>query len=260
VDHLFPRSRIAGLSRAQWERDTRLAAAVYQISRYSRRTLPWNELVDPATVEEAFARLRAAPGAANGTLLLSFHGAATPLAQEMFKRHCPDGAILGGERIKQDGAWALDSSGDALFAALNVLRSGGFVLMAPDGWQGQQTTQFSVLGATAPGGEGGAFLAHASRCSTAWYSFACAGQSFTPAIELGPATAPGETAAAYATRLHAFYVEKLADIFTGDPRNIELIGRWGRAFARAGVENRANSGKNTPPINRWGAARGKIQK
>jgi hypothetical protein len=110
------------------------------------------------------------------------------------------------------------------------------------------------------GGEGGAFLAHASRCSTAWYSFARAGQSFTPAIELGPATAPGETAAAYATRLHAFYVEKLADIFTGDPRNIELIGRWGRAFARAGVENRANSGKNTPPVNRWGAARGKIQK
>src|SRR6185312_9719453 len=88
-------------------------------------------------------------------------------------------------------------------------------------------------GATAAGRGGAAFLAHASGCNTAWYNFARDGRRFVPVIEPGPARADGESLAAFSQRLHDFFAMKVGDVFTGDPRNIMLFGRWAQCFALA---------------------------
>jgi hypothetical protein len=242
ADYLFTKSRCAGMSREQWENEIRLTTAIYQTLRASRRTLAWEQAVDVQALDEAFARLRSAPNASRGTLLLTFHGPFAPLVQELFKRRCQAGAILGGGREdrgevrmfdSRKGSWTFTKSGDALFEALNILRDGNLLLMAPDGWKGKRSEEFHVLGGTAAGRGGAAFLAHASGCNTAWYNFARDGGRFSPVIESGPARADGEYPAAFSQRLHDFFASRIEDVFTGDPRNIMLFGRWAQCFALA---------------------------
>jgi len=233
MKYLFARSRLSGLSREQWEKEARLAGALYTIMQQSRRAVQWEQIVDLTAVDAAFAALKSASNAPRGNLLLTFHGAATPVVQELYKRRCEVGVILGSEVINRQGIRTFGNSRDTLFAALNVLRDGGTVLMAPDGFRGQQSAQFNVLGVTTQGGGGAAFLAHTARCNTAWYNFVRDGDRFVPVIEAGPTRLDGETLAAFSDRLYEFYAKQVEAIFSGDPRNIELSGRWARAFASA---------------------------
>src|SRR5690348_4574203 len=46
ADYLFKKSRCAGISRKQWENEIRLTTAIYMSLRRSRKTLPWEQVVD----------------------------------------------------------------------------------------------------------------------------------------------------------------------------------------------------------------------
>jgi hypothetical protein len=95
-----------------------------------------------------------------------------------------------------------------------------------------------VLGAAAPVGAGAAFLGHTTRCNVAWYTIMRQDDRLVPVVAPGLAAQEGETLAAFTERLHAFYRTQIEACFTGDPRNIVLMGRWARCFAAAARQPR----------------------
>jgi lauroyl/myristoyl acyltransferase len=183
-------------------------------------------MIDPDAAEQVSNELLKNRPPSEGILLLTFHGSFFPAAVEAFLRRFKGTAFIGVGQARRNAR-------DATFSALNALRSGGRVLMSPDGFQGRQSAQFEVLGVTMPGGGGAAFLAYTCRCSTVWYTAVKRGDRFAPVIELGPTAREDEDPAEFSNRLHRFYAKKIEENFTGDPNNIVLLDRWAKRFAAA---------------------------
>jgi hypothetical protein len=225
LDYLYARRASSTLSRADWEAAVRDATAAFVMLRSPSRDVPWTKLLEPKTIDRALHKLAEEPNASRGTLLITFHGAFSKTGVRLFSRRAA-GIVLGVGQIRDDMR-------GTLFEALNALRDGRMVLMAPDGGRGRQTTHVNILGARVAIGDGVAFLAHASRCNTAWYTIMRQGDLLVPVIVPGPVAGDGETAAAFAERLHGFYAQQIEAVFTGDPRNLVLFGRWLKSFAAA---------------------------
>jgi hypothetical protein len=229
LDYVYDHRTSSELSRADWEVAVRDATAVSVMLRAPPRDFPWSKLVKPEAIDRALRRLAKAPNASRGTLLVTFHGAFSKIGARLFSRRAAGGLILGVGQIRDDAR-------STLFAALNALRDGRMVLMAPDGGHGRQTAHVKVLGTRAAVSDGAAFLAHASGCNTAWYTIIRQGDRLVPVIVPGPAARDGETVAAFSERLHDFYAQQIETVFTGDPCNLSLLRRWVRCFAGAARE------------------------
>jgi hypothetical protein len=184
-------------------------------------------------IDALLERLKSTAESSKGTLLVTFHGAFAPVAVELFRRRSAGGTTLAGGGILEEGEDAVTDFKDAMFTALNKLRDGGVVLMTPDGQKGRQENQLKLLDIDAPVGEGAAFLAFTSGCNTGWYTVVRDGDGFAPLFEPGPSRRSGEKLGEFSERFHEFYARQIESIFTGDPRNIVIFGRWAKLFAQA---------------------------
>lgn len=237
LDYLYARSRWANASRSEWEKAVRRACAMYRVLRRSRRLLPWDEMLGFSRIDALLDRLKSSPESPKGTLLVTFHGAFAPVAVELFRKRCAGAVTLAGGGVLREGMEAMADFKDAMFMALNALRDGDVVLMTPDGQKGRQEAPLKVLDVAGTIGEGAAFLAFTSGCNTGWYTVVREGDGFAPMFEPGPSRRSGEKFAEFSSRFHEFYARQIESIFTGDPRNIAIFGRWAKLFARAQKRN-----------------------
>jgi hypothetical protein len=228
LNYLFQKSRVQW-PRAEWQDAIREASATVAAMRVVRRNVNWESLMDVAAADEAFAR-RAIGSNAGGVLMLTFHGAFVVAAQQLLTTRCSNAAFLLPSQLMIGRTRKFDNPRDATFAALRLLQGGQVVLMAPDGPCGKQSWQLDIFGGSTWAGEGAAFLAHASKSNTAWYTVARRGERFAPVIEPGPTVAPNESLASFSKRLAKFYSSKVEEIFSGDPRNMSMMGHWNRRF------------------------------
>jgi hypothetical protein len=233
LDYLYARSRWANASRPEWEKAVRFACAMYRVLRRSRRLLPWDEMLGLSKIDALLGRLKSTAESPKGTLLVTFHGAFAPVAVELYRRRFAGAVTLAGGGVLQEGMEVTADFKDAMFTALNTLRDGGVVLMTPDGQKGRQEGRLKVLDVAGTIGGGAAFLAFTSGCNTGWYTVVRDGDRFAPVLELGPSRRSGEKFAEFSGRFHEFYARQIESIFTGDPRNIVIYGRWARLFAQA---------------------------
>jgi lauroyl/myristoyl acyltransferase len=225
LEFLRRNSRWQQLPRQQWERHVRVACAIDQISgRYfkTHQAEKLQRLVDLPAAAERFETLKSP----RGLLLLTFHGAFVIFARRLFAALAPDGHIMAKSKTVSS-----DDARGALFAALRKLQDGGALLVAPDGPHGKQTGKLGVFGKDSPAAEGPAYLAYASGCDIAWYTIVRERERFVPIIEPFPGRKTGEGLTAFRDRLCDFCSSQIETMFSGDPRNIVLRGRWSRIFA-----------------------------
>jgi hypothetical protein len=183
-------------------------------------------LIDEQSIRDYFDQLTSA----SGILLLTFHGGLITLRRKLFGTF-ERGLTFGLEAAK-------DPSGK-LFVAMRAIEDGQAVLIAPDGPFGKRSGTLNVLGMTTPAGEGGAFLAYATSCKTAWYSVEWEDRRLVPKLESGPRRQADESYSDFKNRLFSFCSEKIEASLTGDPRNIALRGgQWKRLVKQRVRETR----------------------
>jgi hypothetical protein len=239
LDYLYSKSRHAEMARDVWESDVRLAVAIDHRSRNFLRLAPREVVVDGLVDQEAAADVVRRLNRPSGTLALTFHGSFAGLARATFGRLFADGVMIAAE-----GAHGARDGGFALFAARQALLQGKTVLVSPEGGYGRQTGTIKVLDATRGVADGAPFLAHVTKCNTAWFSMIRTDTGFAPLAVEGPRHADGESFAAFRERFFAFYAEQLENSFTGDPRNLSLGPNWTRTF-RAMLAGRADKPQRT---------------
>jgi len=222
LDFLYANSKHNPLPpRDEWERHVRMSTALNRVMRIEDAD-SFDEFFDQETKDTAFDKVRSA----NGLLLLTYHGGFTGARKgflDAISNQIPL-TRLGKKSIVEDQR-------QALFKALRSLQDGEAVIMAPDGPRGKQFEPPKVLGKTWSAGEGAAFLAEMSGCTTAWYSVGRRDRQLTLSIELGPKFERGMSSKEFSARLYQFYANMIESQFTGDPRNIVLKIRWNKILS-----------------------------
>jgi hypothetical protein len=221
LNFLYVHSTCRSLSRAEWEKQVRIAVAIDRILRDFLSTLPidsFNCLIDQAAKRDVAERLTSP----KGYLILVFHGGFAPLLRKIFHALCKDGAMVGDAGPLS----AERDAGSALFAAMRALSNGHNVYIAPDGPFGKLTTSMRVLGVDCPMRDGAAFLAFELGPNTAWLTLTRDDRAFIPVVQIGPSREKEETFPEYRDRLYRFYAAMIEKSLTGDPRSLALSGRW----------------------------------
>jgi hypothetical protein len=229
LDFLWGHSRWQFLPRSQWENEIRRSLAIDQVlSTYFRSMrfgrADFRRFIDPAAVQKLKETVVSDPSG-RGTLLLTFHGTFPTIARMLFSQLFPDGVQLAARTVGGDPR-------SAMFNALRALQEGRPVLLSPDGAKGKLSAKLSFLGKTRAAGSGAAYLAHASRCRTAWYVVCRDGERFFPVVDAGPSPAEGESFNAFASRLFDFCSARIETILTGDPQNLMLREPWRRSLLK----------------------------
>jgi lauroyl/myristoyl acyltransferase len=158
-------------------------------------------------------------------LFLTFHGGFVIMARKLFATLFRDGVSIQNHRSRANFSAKLDPAA-ALFNALRALQEGKSVIMSPDGPYGKHSCAMHVLGRTAEMADGAAFLAYEAKCETAWFTVVRDDSGFRPDIQVGPRREDGERYKQFQQRLCDFYGERIAALYSGDPRNIALSRRW----------------------------------
>jgi hypothetical protein len=225
LKHLYSHSRYDAMAYEEWKRQVVRAAATDLALRKMLRRKPdaaLADLVDPVARADIVQRL----SSPSGMLVLAFHGGFSLLVRRLFTHLMNDSLSIaaGGQHQASRGAYVL-------LAAHRALRAGKTVGLAPDGRWGKQTGTIPVLGAHRSVSDGGPFLAHATRCDTAWFALRRSDGGFVPDIVAGPRHDGGETFAAFRERFFRFYAERIEAAFTGEPRSLSLTSSWAETFS-----------------------------
>lgn len=230
LEWLYQHRRDRTQSQPAWEQSIKTAYALQHLIRDAKITeADQMGLVDAAAGNTVLARLNPT----RGTLLLLFHVGFSTVSINFLKRHIEgivlmasgDGAEDRGEQ-EQDRLVADKDPRVALFAAMKALLKNRVVIVSPDGGQGTQRTEISVLGEPAFVAEGAALLAYEAKCDTFWFSMNRGEDRFVPTLIAGPCRLGAESFPEFQRRLVGFYEKMLNDAFAGDPRNLPLRFPW----------------------------------
>ncbi len=227
LDHLYANRSHGRGSRADWEAQVRLSAAIHTLSADHLLEASVADLSPCIDHAGTMAEIRGLGGSA-GRLLLAFHGGYVIVLRKLFNHFFPDSfMVLESERSRRR---------NILFAGLRALMDGRTVFIAPDSGLADQVARIKVLGAECPVALGAAFLAFETRCETGFVFVRRTGAGLALAVEAGPRRADDESFAAFQDRFHLFYAGQIERVLTGDPKNLVLGGRWTDHFSKVLVD------------------------
>jgi len=225
LEYLYLQSRVHNTAKSEWEHSVRVAFGINNITqdfKIAPEVIP--NFVEQMASQKEFAKL----DPSRGLLLLTYHGGFIRLTRSLFIYEFPDGFVLSRATASKESNEAASSNSyrHSLFRAFRTLQSGRTVLIAPDGPHGTSSTTATVCSKPVQIGNGAAFLAYETKCSTAWFTMVRGRDCFVPVVELGPSRETGESYINFETRLNEFYGSKITEVLCGPPMNIAVGKRW----------------------------------
>jgi len=242
LEKLYSHTKIANITRTEWERSVKTAFAIDHLTKdflgmAGNNLAAWidgdcTSASSLAGIQRKVGEVLQGVDLTKGMLLATFHGGFSRLMIVLFKHLFPDGVITlaGNPRSPVvDNSRYIRVAGNergALFQALRTVQAGKVLWIGADAPFGNSKQSIDVIGATAPVADGAPFVAFETRCPTLWLALVREGGGFSVATALGPVREAGEKYQVFKDRWFAFYSKCIEDFLRGDPRNLALRPHW----------------------------------